>query len=276
MTSIARTFGAPVTDPGGNVAADEVGVVLAARELTANIRDKVPETRMSLGAGQPRHDHRSRAAHPGQVAAHEVNDHHVLGAVLRRGCQRPALVLGHGRVVASAALVPLIGLVRTVIPVRRRNSSGEKLAIAWGIGNAQERRVRRAKPIGPGAENIKRVTRAGRLQPERYVRLEHVAGLDRVLQREQPPAGAGRARGSARSRPCGRAADRQPDARARSSPATDSSSSASLASAARSVSPSVQQRFECPVPGAGILHQDLVVAAEPPVRQSPWAAGRWR
>ena len=121
MTCSAWTLGAPVTEPGGNVARSSAASPWpgASRRATSETRCQTPECGCSLGR-----DRRVDAAVLGdapEVVAHQVDDHHVLGAVLRGVAQR--------RRVAAGA-VPLIGPVVTSRPARRRNSSGERLAIA--------------------------------------------------------------------------------------------------------------------------------------------------
>ena len=87
MWSSAEIFGAPVTEPPGNVASQELG---EADARTQSPLDRAHEVR---DAGERALDHELRPAHAARLAdarevvALEVDDHDVLGGVLRRVAQ---------------------------------------------------------------------------------------------------------------------------------------------------------------------------------------------
>ena len=80
----------------------------------------MPDARVRLRLGRDRRLDAAVLGHAAEVVAHQVDDHHVLGAVLRGACSAA------GAPVRGA--VPLIGRSHHR-PRRRRNSSGERLAI---------------------------------------------------------------------------------------------------------------------------------------------------
>ena len=94
MRSTAAIFGAPVTEPPGNVAASSAATHLRP-QLTLDGRDEV------LDAGERRRNHEFRPVHaarladPRQVVPLEVDDHHVLGRVLGRREQLGAPAARH-------------------------------------------------------------------------------------------------------------------------------------------------------------------------------------
>ena len=87
MCSIAASFGAPVTDPPGNVARRSSAVPTPGRRRALDV-----ETRCATPAiGAPRgtcYAHGSGDADAAQVVSLEVDDHHVLGPVLAAGGDR--------------------------------------------------------------------------------------------------------------------------------------------------------------------------------------------
>ena len=83
MISMARSFGAPVIDPPGKVAREEradVDVRHAASPATR--RDEVVHRRMALEPRRAVDAHAAGDADAAEVVALEVDDHHVLGALL--------------------------------------------------------------------------------------------------------------------------------------------------------------------------------------------------
>ncbi len=85
--STAAIFGAPVMEPPGKVAWRSVGEAGVRPEGALDERHHVLDARKRLGRHELRPAHASRDAHPGEVVALEVDDHHVLGGVLRRGVE---------------------------------------------------------------------------------------------------------------------------------------------------------------------------------------------
>ena len=91
MTFSAWTFGAPVTDPGGNVARSSAPSPTPSRSSRLDARDEVPQPRVRLDVRRRRRVGRVPYARDApEVVAHEVDDHHVLGRVLGRGGERVA------------------------------------------------------------------------------------------------------------------------------------------------------------------------------------------
>ena len=97
MICIARTFGAPVTVPAGKHArstsyGDTAGCSSPTTSDTRWLTCESARRRTSASRAPP------GAAHPREIVASEVDEHHVLGAVLRRGEQTLDVALaGMGR-----------------------------------------------------------------------------------------------------------------------------------------------------------------------------------
>ena len=121
-TCSACTFGAPVTEPGGNVArSSSPSPTPGAQPRRRHGRHEVPDAGVRPRPRGAEARHAPVRADPAQVVAHQVDDHHVLGRVLARRRARAAPRASPG----ARGRVPLIGDARTRVPVRRRNSSGE-------------------------------------------------------------------------------------------------------------------------------------------------------
>ena len=112
MCSSAASFGAPVTEPGGNVAAMASAQPQPGRRRPSTVRHEVDEARVVLDGEQGGHLDRAEVAHPAEVVAHEVDDHHVLGAVL-------------GGEAARVGRRALDGRGLDDVAVARRNRSGD-------------------------------------------------------------------------------------------------------------------------------------------------------
>ena len=82
MACSTRGFGAPVTDAGGSVAAQERAEPDLGAQRAAHGAHEVVQAGVRLERAERRHLHRSRLAHAPEVVAREVDDHHVLGVVL--------------------------------------------------------------------------------------------------------------------------------------------------------------------------------------------------
>ena len=139
MASSAASFGAPVTDPGGNVAstARPADARRAAGPSTVLTRWHEPGVR--LDREQRGHLHRAPLAHAAEVVAHEVDDHHVLGPVLGAGSS------------AATRAVPLIGDERTTAPVARQEALGRRRRHVDAVaGQPHDRAVRRRVALGQG------------------------------------------------------------------------------------------------------------------------------
>ena len=175
MICSTRGFGHPVTDAGGNVArmisAD--GDVVAQRP--AHGAHEVEQPGMWLDGAQRGHVDRSVLAHPPQVVPREIDDHHVLGAIL----------LARLELARRSEAVPLIGRVSIARPSRRRKRSGDAETTAMSSSMSKA-------PCGAGCAlgdaTIERDGVAGlrRLEPSREVHLIAVAGAQVVEDRSTP------------------------------------------------------------------------------------------
>ena len=87
MICIARTFGAPETVPAGKHARSRSNGVTPSAQLADDLRDEVRHVREALGLEEALDAHRARPADAREVVAAEVDEHHVLGAVLLGGEQ---------------------------------------------------------------------------------------------------------------------------------------------------------------------------------------------
>ena len=82
---MAATFGAPVTDPQGKVAPEEVGQVGVGAQPRRDRGGELPDRAQPLHLEERPGLHRPGRRHASQVVAEQVGDHHVLGTVLLRG-----------------------------------------------------------------------------------------------------------------------------------------------------------------------------------------------
>ena len=93
MICIARTFGAPETVPAGNVARSTSNGVTPVAQLAGHLGDEVRDVREALRLEEALDLDRSRHADAREVVAAEVDEHHVLGAVLLGGEQALGVAL---------------------------------------------------------------------------------------------------------------------------------------------------------------------------------------
>ena len=123
MICMARTLGAPLTVPAGKAALRASVGRGAVGQRAAHAGDHVDDVRVELHAHELVDAHAARHAHAPQVVAPEVDEHHVLGALLLVGAQvgDEAPVLGG---VAPRRRVPAIGRVSTWSPCTVMSGSG--------------------------------------------------------------------------------------------------------------------------------------------------------
>ena len=150
MRSTAAIFGAPVTDPPGNVAPSSSASPTSSRSVPSTV-----ETRCSTPASRARHQlgpaDGPGLADPREVVPLEVDDHHVLGRVLLRLAQlrplpeRPRALDRH---------------VHTRRPRRARKSSGEAVTIAHPSPPNGSRGVDASGPRAAPARRIARERRS--------------------------------------------------------------------------------------------------------------------
>ena len=104
MISIARTFGAPLTVPAGNVARSTSIGPLPAREVARDLAREVHDVRVALERHQLLDLLGAEAHDAADVVAREVDEHHVLGALLRvldeLGLEPPVVLARRGRAAA--------------------------------------------------------------------------------------------------------------------------------------------------------------------------------
>ena len=170
MISSARTFGAPVTDPGGKVARMRSASPAAGLTFRALRRPDArgPDAaRRPAGAG-PARCPRYRPG-SGRCASGRRSSRSRRGSWLSAPA-RPAA--GGLLLVAVAAVVPFTGRDKTALPLRRRNSSGDRLATAprgmrtnAAYGGRGRSRPGRMRPADPPR---RRPPAAGRYSPGRY------------------------------------------------------------------------------------------------------------
>ena len=104
MISIARTFGAPLTVPAGSVARSTSIGPSPSRELARHLRREVHHVAVALERHQLVDVLGAERGDPADVVAGEVDEHHVLGALLRVLAQ-----LGRQAAVVLVGAAPLAG-----------------------------------------------------------------------------------------------------------------------------------------------------------------------
>ena len=141
-----------MTEPGRERRAQQVAVADAVAQRARDLGDEVPDAGVRLGARRAAGARRVpvRADAP-EVVAHQVDDHHVLGAVLRRGRER-----ARGAVLGGSRRVPLIGARDA-----RRGRGGAGTARARGsrarpTGRRSTRRRPAASARAPAANSVER------------------------------------------------------------------------------------------------------------------------
>ena len=87
MISIARTFGAPETVPAGKPADKRVDDVEVVAQLAFDIRDDVHDVAVALDEEAVGDLHRADLGDAADVVAAEIEQHQMLGALLRVGEQ---------------------------------------------------------------------------------------------------------------------------------------------------------------------------------------------
>ena len=107
MICIARTFGAPETVPAGNVSRSSEKASSVVAQPALDVGHQVHDVRVALDLEQARRPHGAGLADAGQVVAGEVDEHHVLGALLLVGGE-----LGRERVVGRRAVAARAGCRR--------------------------------------------------------------------------------------------------------------------------------------------------------------------
>ena len=101
MISIARTFGAPLTVPAGSVARSTSIGPRPVAQRARHLRREVHHVAVALERHQLVDVHRAELGDPADVVAGEVDEHHVLGPLLRvlgqLGGHPPVVLVGRRR-----------------------------------------------------------------------------------------------------------------------------------------------------------------------------------
>ena len=199
MISIARTFGAPLTVPAGNVARNTSTAFFPSTSSPATwlVRCMTCEYRSSTMSSSTcsvpnAHD-------PPDVVSGEIDEHHVLGALLRVFGE----LGGHAPVVGFGATAPSGARDRTAddAPVEQLHHRLRRRAHQRGLGVAHEVHVGRRVDLPQHAVHVERVEVPFEVEALRDDDLEDVAG-ENVLARRFD-------RGVVRARPHGRRELRQ-------------------------------------------------------------------
>ena len=175
MICIARTFGAPETVPAGKHARSRSKCETSALQLPGDLGDEVRDVREPLRLEEALDLHRAGPADAREVVPAEVDEHHVLGAVLLRG--RAAAPRRRRR----ARVVPAIGFSEARRPSRLderlRRGADECEAV-----ELEQEEVRRRVDAPQRAVELERARRGRPLGALREDDLERVAGADVLLR----------------------------------------------------------------------------------------------
>ena len=140
----------------------------------------MPHARRGPRLGERRHADRAVLAHAPEVVAHEVHDHHVLGAVLRGCGERGAVVLG-ARALAAGGEHPRRRALDRLAHHLAAAAAQEQLRgeAAHGAPRAgHDPGVARLERARGAREQVERIALPLGLEPEAEVRLEDLAGGD--------------------------------------------------------------------------------------------------
>ena len=175
MICIARTFGRARDGPRREARAQEVERADPVAQLADDLRDEVGHVREALRLHEPLDPHGPRPADAREVVAAEVDEHHVLGAVLLGG-EQALRVAGARRGRPGdrvEARAPSLDLDERL---RRRADQGE-------LAELEQEEVRRGVDAAEGAVELERARRGRPLRPLREDDLEGVARADVLLAR---------------------------------------------------------------------------------------------
>ena len=129
MISIARTFGAPLTVPAGSVARSTSIGLEPSDQVAGHLRRQVHHVAVALERHQLVDVHPAEAGDAPDVVAGEVDEHHVLGPLLRvlgqLGGHAPVVLVG-GAALAGAGDRPA------------RSPSCPAVASTWTIGSGDD------------------------------------------------------------------------------------------------------------------------------------------
>ena len=186
---IACTLGAPVIEPGGKAARNRSIAVRPGASRPVTVETRWCTLAKLAHAEELGHSHRAGRADPGQVVAHQVDDHQVLGPILWRAGE----LGGQGGVLGGVAPARPRALDRLGLDPRRPRRDAQEPLRRIGdqrpVGQPQiGRERRRAGPRQPRHE-VERPP--ARLQPPRPARGRYWPGRFRrarsAPQRRRPP-----------------------------------------------------------------------------------------
>ena len=180
MISIARTFGAPTSVPAGKRRREQVERVLAGRQLAVHAADDVHDVAVALDVPVRIHADGAGARDAAEIVAREIDQHDVLGVLLRIGEQ---LLLQSRVLVAVAAARPRAGdrphLRVTVREFHQRFGRG---ADDHAVAEIAVEHVRRRIQQPQRAIGFERLQLAFAGEAHRQHELIHVAGGDVFLR----------------------------------------------------------------------------------------------
>ena len=180
ITRIAWIFGAPVTEPGGKLARSRSASPASGRSVPVTVETRCHTPGRGPRLGEPGHADRAVLAHAPEVVAHQVHDHHVLGAVLRGCGEGGAVVLG-ARALAAGGEHPGRGALDRLAHDLAAAAAQEQLRgeAAHGTpGAAHDSGVARLERARGAREQVERVALPLGFEPETQVGLEDLAGGD--------------------------------------------------------------------------------------------------
>ena len=184
MISIARILGAPLSVPAGKVARSTSMLVRPGLEQALDVADDVHHVRVALDDEGVGHLDAAGLRDAADVVARQVDQHQVLGALLRVGraarsrCARSASgEAPRGRVPASGRIVILLAFGDVLVAHQDLGRRADDLEVAHVVEVHVGRRVERAQR----AVQAQRRLGVALLQALADLHLHHVAGRDVLL-----------------------------------------------------------------------------------------------
>ena len=206
MISIARTFGAPLTVPAGNVARSTSTALRPSARSPDDLAREVHHVRVALERHQLLDLLGAELHDPADVVAGEVDEHHVLGALLRvldeLGRQAPVVLLG------AAAAAGAGDRTADHAAVEHLHHRLGRRADERRLGMAQEVHVRRRVHLAQHAVHVERVDAARRGRSAARARPGRCRRRGCAPSRPRPPRST-RRRSSSRARRAARRARRR-------------------------------------------------------------------
>ena len=191
---MARIFGAPVSVPAGNVATSASSRSRPSAEPALDAGHEVHDVRVALDGHVLRHLDAAHRRHAADVVAAEVDEHHVLGALLLVAPQFVGQLRDPRRASRRAAACRRSGASRGGVPSTRTSISGEAPTMA-SRPDPDEEHVRRRVDVAQRAVDVEGRGRRRRVETLREHRLVDLAGrdvfLDACARRPRTPRASG-------------------------------------------------------------------------------------